>query len=377
MKTFFMGIFFCILSTIISAQTNLKSARLSTSEGQTRLVWDASEAPSYQVSVLKNPDRVVIDFKNSVLQKKFQKPSLAQTNIRKWTTESKEKRVRIIMELEKELVMGHFRLPPNKKRGHRVVIDLKTPKNTLPIPQKSNRPIRKKPFVVILDPGHGGHDSGAIGKKGTYEKTVVLSIAKKLESLIQQDHNMKAVMVRKGDYYVGLRQRQLLARQHHADLFISIHADSHPHSDAYGASVYILSQKGASSEAAKFLADRENRADLIGGLRLHDKDEVLASVLLDLSQSANTQASFHFAQNLLKKLHQVVPLHKKQVERAGFMVLKSIDIPSVLVETGFISHPQGEAQLKSQSYQWDIARALMKGIEDQVYHSPPHILGTL
>ena len=395
----FIGILLGFVSTILSAQTVLKGARIATSEGQTRIVWDASQAPTYKVSILKNPTRVVIEFKNSTLQKNFQKPSLAHSGIRKWTAESRAKDLKVTLELDKAVTMKHFRLPTDKKRGHRVVIDLNKIRpavKSIPAPtptlvpidvtvsaQNENsiekvetpRPVSKhqkrtRPFVIILDPGHGGHDSGAVGRKGTYEKNVVLAIAKKLESLIQKDPNLKAVMVRKGDHYVGLRQRQLFARQHRADLFISIHADSYPNSQAYGASVYILSHKGATSEAAKFLADRENRSDLIGGLRLQDKDEMLASVLLDLSQSANTQASFHFAQTLLHELHQVVPLHKKQVERAGFMVLKSIDIPSVLVETGFISHPQGEAHLKSQSYQWDIAYALMKGIQEYVYHHP-------
>lgn len=371
---FFVAILLGFISTLVSAQTVLKAVRVSASDAEVRLVWDASSVPEYKFLVTHHPERVVIEFKNTVLSQKFRKPTLTHANIQKWTVRSQSKNVQIVIDLKKEMNVQHFRMASDKKHSPRIVFDLKTPRPIAErpvvaavqeptiIPKATTKRVR--PFVVVIDAGHGGHDSGAVGRRGTYEKDVVLSMAKKLESLIEKEPGMKAVMVRKGDYYVGLRQRRLLARQHHADLFISIHADSYPNSAAYGASVYILSQKGASSEAAKFLADRENRADLVGGFDLQDKDVMLASVLLDLSQSANANASYHLAQELLAELHKVVPLHKKHVERAGFMVLKSIDIPSVLVETGFISHPQGEAHLKSQSYQWDIARALMKGIRE-------------
>jgi N-acetylmuramoyl-L-alanine amidase len=234
--------------------------------------------------------------------------------------------------------------------------------------------VRSRPFIVAIDAGHGGEDPGAVGAKGTREKDVVLQMAKKLSYLINQKPGMKAVLVREDDSYVHLRKRMHHARAHNADLFISIHADSYHDSTAYGASVFVLSKRGASSEAARWLAKKENEADLIGGISLTDKDSMLASVLLDLSQSASSSASLELGEAVLQELHKIVPLHKKKVESAGFMVLKSPDIPSILVETGFISHKTGETNLRKEDYQWKIAHAILKGVQRYADRRVPTVI---
>jgi N-acetylmuramoyl-L-alanine amidase len=222
-----------------------------------------------------------------------------------------------------------------------------------------------------VDAGHGGEDPGARGAKGTKEKDVTLAIARKLANKINQEPGMKAVLVRNGDYYIGLRKRMAIARKHRADLFVSIHADSFRDKRVRGSSVYTLSRRGASSEAAKWLAEKENSADLVGGVSLDDKDDVLAGVLLDLSQTATLQASGEVAHHVYKQLGQVGKVHGKRVQRAGFAVLKSPDIPSMLIETAFISNPAEERNLTSPSHQTKIARAIMRGIKGHFHDSPP------
>jgi N-acetylmuramoyl-L-alanine amidase len=221
---------------------------------------------------------------------------------------------------------------------------------------------RNRELVVAIDAGHGGIDAGAHGLNGTQEKRVVFSIAKRLAQLINEQPGMRAVMVRKGDYYIGLRKRMAIARDAKADLFVSIHADAIQDHTVKGASVYTLSNHGASSEAARWLANSENSADLIGGVSLDDKDDVLASVLLDLSQSATKEASSSLAGKVLKAFNSIGKLHKNEVQKAGFMVLKSPDIPSILVETAFISNPSEENELRSSEHQDKIATAMFKGI---------------
>ncbi len=238
----------------------------------------------------------------------------------------------------------------------------------------SDAVVKSRPFIVAIDPGHGGQDPGAIGSRGTREKDIALTIAKKLQHLVNQQAGMKGVLIRDGDYYVHLRERTRLARKHGADLFISIHADSYKNSSAHGASVFVLSKRGASSEAARWLAAHENQADLIGGVSLNDKDSVLASVLLDLSQTASNSASIDLGEAVLRELDKIVPLHKRKVESAGFMVLKSPDIPSILVETGFISNRKGEENLKRDEYQWKLARAIMQGVLHYTDRRPPPVL---
>jgi N-acetylmuramoyl-L-alanine amidase len=226
-------------------------------------------------------------------------------------------------------------------------------------------------IIVAIDAGHGGEDPGAIGPNGTREKDVVLAIARRLQVMVDQEPGMRAGMIRSGDYYVSLGNRIRKAREQRADLFISIHADAFRDQRARGASVYTLSQRGASSEYARLLADKENASDLVGGVSLDDKDNLLASVLLDLSQTATIEASNDAAGRVLGGLRGVGQVHKVRVEQAGFRVLKAPDVPSMLVETAFISNPAEERKLRSSSHQNELAKAVMSGIRAYFEHNPP------
>ena len=239
--------------------------------------------------------------------------------------------------------------------------------------QKSSQPVvhNKDKIVIAIDAGHGGQDPGAHGTQGTEEKRVVFAIANKLAKLINSQPDMKAVMVRKGDYYIDLRKRMQIARKAHADLFISIHADAFQDTTVKGSSVYVLSEKGASSEAALWLAKSENASDSVAGVSLEDKEDVLASVLIDLSQSATEQASSDVAQSVLKQCSDVGEVHKNEVQKAGFMVLKSPDIPSILVETAFISNPDEELNLITDEYQNKMAKAIYQGVRNYFKPNTP------
>jgi N-acetylmuramoyl-L-alanine amidase len=264
-------------------------------------------------------------------------------------------------------------LKPIKPYGHRLVVDLFVPdsgrRDSTRPPPKTDRDV-----VIAIDAGHGGDDPGAIGPKKIQEKRVVLQIARRLEKKLDALHGFSAVQIRRGDYYIGHRQRTQLARDNRADLFVSIHADAFKQANVRGASVYTLSDRGATSETAKWLAEKENQSDLLGGVgdvSLTDKDPVLAHVLLDLSMDANRSQSIEAGAAVLANLGQVTKLHKERVEQAAFIVLKSPDIPSILVETGFISNPDEARRLSQAEHQDKIARAVARGIEDFMRASPP------
>jgi len=237
-------------------------------------------------------------------------------------------------------------------------------KNKSAAPKITRSAPRKTGIVTVaIDAGHGGEDFGASGKKKTREKKVVLSIAKELKKLIDKDPILRSYMTRTGDYYIPLRKRTKLARQANADLFVSIHADAFRRSSARGASVYALSKSGASSETARWLANKENSADLVGGASISDREDVVAGVLLDMQMDKTLEFSLGFGDQVLKEMKKIAKLHSKTVQQAGFVVLKSPDIPSVLVETGFISNPYEERKLKSSKYQKQVANAIYKGIK--------------
>ena len=225
--------------------------------------------------------------------------------------------------------------------------------------------------IVAIDPGHGGEDPGALGAAGTHEKAVTLAVAREFAKIVDAQPGMQAVMVRDGDYFVALNDRYRKAREAKADLFVSIHADAFNNADARGSSVWVLSPRGATSEAARFLADRENNADLVGGVSLDNKDDTLAAVLLDLSQGATMEASNAVAQNVLRALAKLGPTHRGYVEKANFVVLRSPDVPSILVETAFISNPQEEQRLKDSAYQDRMAEAIFQGIRGYLAKNPP------
>lgn len=238
-------------------------------------------------------------------------------------------------------------------------------------PVKSARETGGRELIIAIDAGHGGKDVGARGPSGTHEKDVVLAIARKLAKLVEQEPGMRPVLVRDGDYFIRLRERMNKARKQRADLFVSIHADAFSDHRARGSSVFVVSERGATSEMARILADQENAADLVGGVSLDDKDQLLKSVLLDLSKSASIEASMNVADNVLGELKQVGRVHKTRVQQAGFMVLKSPDVPSILVETAFISNPEEERMLRDARHQQRLAQAIMKGVRAYFRDNPP------
>jgi len=350
-----------------SAAATVTDFRLSESNGTTRLVFELSANVHHKLFMLKNPNRVVVDIKNTKLDALINGRGIKTRHLRGIRTGQRKKRdLRLVLDLASNAKAKSFVLSPSKGKGHRLVIDLQS-SGSKNIARKKIKQYKasKRDFVVVIDPGHGGRDPGAIGRRGTKEKDVTLAIGKKLAAIVERQSGYKAILTRSTDRLIPLRKRVALARRHNADLFISIHADAIKNPSARGASVYALSTGGASSELAKMLAERENAADLVGGVSISDKDEQLASVLLDLSQSATIQTSLEFAEDILKHLAEVkkLHLHRKDVQTAGFAVLKAPDIPSVLIETAFISNPKEEKNLRNSKYQKKLAKAIMKGIK--------------
>lgn len=357
-----------------SQESIIKGLRLWAGPDSTRLVLDVSAPLEHKVFVLHNPLRVVIDLKNARFGSNVLTPKVTGSMVKAIRSARHDDELRVVLDLKSTTKPKSFLLKPNKSYGHRLVLDLDiTTKRAVKAykPIKTVEPSKKpRPLIVAIDAGHGGDDPGAIGKKGTREKDVVLSISRKLHRMLRKEPGIKPIMIRKADYYVSLRNRIKNARHARADLFISIHADAIENGHAEGASVYVLSDKGASSEAARWLAVSQNDSDLIGGVSLDDKDELLASVLLDLSQNATIAASTAVGETMLSQLKRVAKLHKDEVENAGFVVLKSPDIPSILVETGFISNPREESKLRDRRYQDKVARALVKGVKRFFQASP-------
>jgi N-acetylmuramoyl-L-alanine amidase len=364
------------VSTAFAKQININSVNYSNRSSHARMTFSTSSPTIHNVFLLKTPPRLVIDFKNTRLKKQIKQPQKRHAFFRRIRSSQKDKTdLRIVIDLKQTILQHNFNIAPDKNAGHRFVIDVvkqakkgKTQKKFKSKPMTSTNLSQKKAswknkrIVVAIDAGHGGVDPGAHGPQGTLEKRVVLAIAKKLAGLINQKSGMKAVLVRKSDTFISLRKRMDIARAAKADLFISIHADAFPNPDVRGASIYTLSQDGASSEAAYWLAQRENKADLLGGVTLDDKDNVLAHVLLDLSQSATKEASRKIAQQILKQVKTVSRMHKKTVQKADFAVLKSPDIPSILIETAYISNPFEERNLASHAHQAKISKAIFKGV---------------
>ncbi len=356
-------------------QIQVKNVRLWTAPDHTRLVFDTSAQVEHSLFSLQNPDRLVIDIKDSSLTGSVDDLATDSPLLRKVRTGVRNGGdLRVVLDLKEQVKAKSFVLQPNRQYGYRLVVDLMDavekpaePKKDIEIPNKGD----PRDIVIAIDAGHGGEDPGARGRYGTREKDVVLAIAKTLKKLLEKEPGMRPVMIRTGDYYLGLRKRIDLARKEKADLFVSIHADAFRDRRVTGSTVYTLSQKGASSEAALWLAERENSADLVGGVELKDKDDMLASVLLDLSQTATLQASHEVAEKVHARLRRVGKLHKRKVQRAGFVVLKSPDIPSILVETAFISNPQEEKNLKSPGHQRKLAEAMLAGVRDYFQNTPP------
>ena len=352
--------------SVFAEQVSMQNVRIWAAPDNTRVVFDVSGPVEHKLELLSNPTRLVVDIGNAKMTNTISKPVSTDKFLQNIRTAAKgESDLRFVFDLKKNIEMRSFLLQPNRQYGHRLVVDLYDENNqkevSRVITQADNR--RSKDVVIAIDAGHGGDDPGAMGPHGVREKDVTLQIAKNLANLINQEYGMKAVLIREGDYFLRLRNRIEKAREHKADLFVSIHADAFKDPRVKGSSVYILSNRGASSEAARWLAERENASDLVGGVSLDDKDNVLASVLLDLSQTASLEASIGVADRVLAGLKKLGKTHKKHVQSAGFAVLKSPDIPSILVETAYISNPEEEKKLKDAHYQTKLAKALLSGLK--------------
>ncbi|MDG3064588.1 N-acetylmuramoyl-L-alanine amidase [Thauera mechernichensis] len=385
-----------------AAPASLVAVRVWPSPVYTRITLEGASELRFSHMLVQDPDRLVVDLEgvrlDSVLQSLPSKVLDSDPYIRQIRAgQNRPGVVRVVVELKAPINPQVFTLAPVGNYGHRLVLDLhpteehdplmalilkdspmdaamgEDGKDATPVARAQGRePARREPakqpaanrlYTVVLDPGHGGEDPGAIGRGGSYEKNVTLSIARRLKRKIDAEPGMRAVLTRDGDYFVPLHQRVARARRVRADLFVSIHADAFVRPEANGSSVYVLSERGASSSAARWLAQKENDADLVGGVNLARQDGHIARTLLDLSQTATINDSFKLGRAMLGELGTVNRLHKPEVEQAGFAVLRAPDIPSVLVETAFISNPQEERRLNDEAYQEKMANALMRGIK--------------
>ncbi len=390
-----VGLLLTALAVDAVAATQVRSVRLWRAPDNTRLVFDLSGPVEHSVFTLSSPDRLVIDINGATLGAPLNvstanTPITAMRSAQRTPTD-----LRVVIDLKKAVTPKSFTLAPNAQYGNRLVVDLfDNAADAAPIPPPTNvatvpvvpvtpvepaiklppAPAGKRDIIVVIDAGHGGEDPGASGSRGEKEKDVVLAIARELQRQVNGMKGFRAELTRTGDYFIPLRGRTEIARKKGADLFVSIHADAAPSAAAFGASVFALSDRGATSETARWLADSENRSDLIGGagnVSLDDKDRMLAGVLLDLSMTASLTSSLNVGQKVLSNIGRVTPLHKQRVEQAGFMVLKSPDIPSILVETGFISNANEASKLAASNHQQSLARSISSGIRQFFQQNPP------
>jgi len=356
-----------IESTAGANYVSVKNMRMWQNPEKRQIVFDISGPLEYRLFELAKPDRIVLDLDNARLTNSPVSVKNDDEMLADIRAGKQEKGLRIVLDLKTPVHPRTYLLEPAGQYGHRLVIDLYYQKQkekesvTRKVPETRTVPSEA---IIAIDAGHGGEDPGAIGKKfRTREKTVVLAIARELATMIRQEPGMRPVLIRKGDYYIGLKERRKKARRERATIFVSIHADAVPGRRARGSSVYALTERGATNRVAKFLADSESVSDQIGGVSLEDKDPLLRKVLVDLSQTANIPLSMELGQDILSGLKRVGHVHLNKVAQAGFAVLKAPDIPSVLVETAFISNPAEEHKLRTRSHQRNIARGIFRGIK--------------
>ncbi|MDH3440448.1 MAG: N-acetylmuramoyl-L-alanine amidase [Gammaproteobacteria bacterium] len=373
--SFFGRLILIVLVLLVSvgaqAATTIENVRLWSEDGRTRVVLDLSRPAQHSIFTLRGPDRLVVDLRDGRLSESLKRlPSGgAIRSIR--TGLRANGQLRVVLDLNHEVRSRSFTAGPNDQYGDRLVIDLQQQGNIRAVKRASDEYTKGRDIVIAVDAGHGGRDPGAVGRGRTREKDVALIVSKNLAARINAEPGMKAVLIRDRDVYVGHRDRMEIARRANADLFVSIHADAVDDRRARGASVYVLSLKGASDEAAKRLAERENASSLVGGVSLADKDPVLASVLLDLSQNAALSASLDVGSDVINQLSKIGKVHRRTVQQAGFLVLKSPDVPSILVETAYISNPDEEKKLRSKSHQDKLAKAILAGVRKYFYENPP------
>ncbi len=367
----------CLVSLLTmpawSSAAEVRAVRLSADQDGTRIVLDLSAPAIHKVFTLENPDRVVLDLPKSALKSKLLLPAGEGAVTRIRSGKLPRNGLRLVFDVSVRVTVKTLDVAPEGDAGRRLVLDLGGSVARVAVEAAPATPVAIRPahapvesgrdVVIAIDAGHGGVDPGASGRRGTREKDVVLEIARVLAARINAEPGMKAVLIREGDNFISLRDRSARARRAKADLFVSVHADAIANPDVSGSSVYVLSDRGASSEAARWLAERENAADLKGGIKLDDKDAVLANVLLDLSQTASISASMEAAEQVLRSLDRIGEVRKPRVQQAGFVVLKSPDIPSMLVETAFISNREDERKLSSPGHRAKLADAIFAGIE--------------
>ena len=405
-----MGALLLIFSSAAIAETTISAGRVWPAAEYTRITLESATPIQYSLSILKNPDRVVVDLEDIRFTPELENlpgkvgvndPYIRALRIGRF----KPGVLRLVLDLKTEVVPQAFELKPVANYGYRLVLDIypAIPPDPLmallgggvmTMPQtgdadtksearsqdRSNRggealgkakPEVRRLIIIAIDPGHGGEDPGAISRSGTQEKDITLAIAQKLKGKIDKEPNMRAALTRDGDYFISLPMRLTKARQLNADLFVSVHADAFIKPHARGSSVFALSERGATSAAARWLAKKENDADLIGGVNLNGKDHYLKQTLLDLSQTATINDSLKLGREVLAEIGGINHLHKNEVEQAGFAVLKSPDIPSILVETAFISNPDEEKKLRDTTYQDKMAEAMLAGIKRYFANNPP------
>ncbi|MDP6436981.1 MAG: N-acetylmuramoyl-L-alanine amidase [Gammaproteobacteria bacterium] len=367
------GLCMLTLASQLAAQTaHIKKVRIAHTGDRTRVVLDLDRGADHKLFTLSNPNRVVVDLAGGSFALGGAKLPQGDGMVAKMRGADRDNgTARLVLDLGNAARPKSFALAPSGNYGHRIVVDL-TPVDAAPkVVKRAPQAAGSRDLIVAIDPGHGGKDPGARGRGGLVEKKAVLQISKRLANLINDEPGMRAILTRNGDQFLKLRQRRERAEKAGADLFVSIHADAFSDRRVSGATVYVLSRKGASDEAAELLAKRENDADLIGGVDIKGKDPMLASVLVDLSQNAALEASVEVANAFITEMSRVGKMRKRRVQKAGFRVLKSPDIPSILVETAFISNPQEESNLKSVQYQQRLAQAMHKGVKAYFYANPP------
>ena len=367
-----LGVGALVAASTVSFATEIKNLQLTTTAEGTRAVFELNGPLDYKLFEIANPDRIVLDLRASSFAEGFATP-VGRGLLKSVRTGKQGKDVRVVFDLASGVRPKSFLLLPGDKAPYRLVVDLfPRGKSKSEVVKQASPPMEKPRDVVIaIDAGHGGDDPGATGAAGTREKEITLAVARELKRLIDRQPGMSAVLTRDSDYFIPLKQRYQKAREAKADLFVSVHADAYSSGDARGSSVWMLSARGATNEAARWLEDRENRADLVGGVSLDNKDNTLAAVLLDLSQGATLEASGVVANQVLQALAKVGPTHRGFVEKANFVVLRSPDVPSILVETAFITNPAEEKRLKNPEQRDKIAKAILDGVHSYFVAAPP------
>lgn len=394
-----LSLLFLAMTALAGSNATLKQIKITVATtNNTQLLLNLDKPVTYKWFFLSNPARLVLDLPQTLNQAVWSNATFSNTLVQKIRAGTQAQNgLRLVFDLNQPVAVTITALPASAQYAGRLSLNLNATKSTSVVqPSKAAyKPQAKAPaytvsstnntakpvislsdhiaprkLVVVIDPGHGGKDPGASGPGGLHEKDIVLSISRDLYRVLQQEPGVTVYMTRYGDYYIGLRQRLQMARRDKADIFVAIHADAYKDAYSTGASVFALSLRGASSEAARWIAEKENYSEL-GGVDLNGTNDMLRSVLIDLSQTATISASLWLGSDVLQQIASISPLHKSKVEQAPFMVLKSPDIPSILVETGFISNPREERALSNAAYQRKIALAIQSGINQYFRQHPP------